>query len=142
MSMTKIVRVGVAFPPDLLKDFDEIIEKMTYESRSKAIQDAVSLFISERKHLLENKGSQAGIIMVLYNHETRGLESVLTHVQHQYVDIISATMHIHLNEADCLEAIAVKGEASRILKLSNELSSRRGVKLTKTVAIPLRTRLC
>jgi len=45
-------------------------------------------------------------------------------------------MHIHLNEEDCLEAIAIKGEASRIRELSNELSSKRGVKLMKTVAIP------
>lgn len=137
--MTKIVRVGVAFPPELLKDFDEITEKMTYESRSKAIQDAVRLFVSERKHLQETKGPQTGIIMILYNHETRGLESALTHVQHHYADIISATMHIHLNEEDCLEAIAAKGEASRIRELSNELSSKRGVKLMKTVAIPLQT---
>lgn len=49
--MTKIVRVGVAFPPQMLKDFDEITDKMTYESRSKAIQDAVSLFISERENI-------------------------------------------------------------------------------------------
>jgi len=129
--MTKIVRVGVAFPPDLLKDFDAIIEKMTYESRSKAIQDAVSLFVSERKHLLEIKGTQAGIIMILYYHETRGLESILTRVQHHYADIVTATMHIHLNEEDCLETIAVKGDASKVRKLSNELSSRRGVKLMK-----------
>ncbi len=135
--MTGIVRVGVAFPPDLLKDFDEIIDKMGYESRSKAIQDAVRLFASERKHLLEVEGCQAGIIMLLYNHETKGLERLLTHLQHHFADIISATMHIHLNEEDCLEAIAIKGKASRIRELSNELSSKRGVKLMKTVAIPL-----
>jgi CopG family nickel-responsive transcriptional regulator len=129
--MTKIVRVGVAFPPDLLKDFDEITEKMTYESRSKAIQDAVRLFVSERKHLSETEGPQAGIIMILYNHETKGLESTLTHVQHHYADIISATMHIHLNEKDCLETIAIRGDASRVRNLSNELSSKRGVKLMK-----------
>jgi CopG family nickel-responsive transcriptional regulator len=135
--MTKIVRVGVAFPPDMLKEFDEITHKMTYESRSKALQDAVSLFISERKHLLQAEGPQAGIIMLLYNHETRGLENLLTHVQHHFADIISATMHIHLNEQDCLEAIATKGDASRIRKLSNELSSKKGVKLMKVATVSL-----
>jgi CopG family nickel-responsive transcriptional regulator len=135
--MATIVRVGVTFPPDMLKDFDDIIGKMTYESRSKAIQDAVSLFISERKHLLEAEGLQAGIVMLLYNHEVRGLENLLTHVQHQFADIISATMHIHLNEEDCLEAIAVKGNASRFRELSNRLSSKRGVKLMKVIAVSL-----
>jgi CopG family nickel-responsive transcriptional regulator len=53
--MAKITRAGVTFPPDLLKDFDEIIGKMGYESRSKAIQDAVRLFVSERKWLQEEE---------------------------------------------------------------------------------------
>ena len=53
--MSKITRVGVTFPPELLKDFDEIINKMGYESRSKAIQDAVRLFVSERKWLKRRK---------------------------------------------------------------------------------------
>ena len=39
--MTKIVRVGVTFPPDLLKDFDKLINRIGYENRSKAIQDEV-----------------------------------------------------------------------------------------------------
>ena len=47
--MSKVTRVGVTFPPELLKDFDDIICKMGYESRSKAIQDAVRLYVSERK---------------------------------------------------------------------------------------------
>jgi len=135
--MAKIVRVGVTFPPDMLKNFDEVISKMTYESRSKAVQDAVRMFISERKDLLEAMGLQAGIVMLLYNHETRGLEDLLTDVQHQFIDIISATMHVHLNKEDCLETIAVKGNASRLRELGKKLSSKRGVKLMKVVTVPL-----
>ena len=53
--MTKITRAGVTFPPELLKDFDEIIGKMGYESRSKAIQDAVRLFVLDRKWVSKKK---------------------------------------------------------------------------------------
>ncbi|MDI6691625.1 MAG: nickel-responsive transcriptional regulator NikR [Candidatus Bathyarchaeota archaeon] len=135
--MPKIVRVGVTFPPDLLKDFDEIINKMGYENRSKAVQDAVRLFVSERKWLQEEKGVQAGVLMMLYDHEVKGLESALTDIQHDYSNIISSTMHIHLNERDCLEAIAVKGNAADIRKLSDELASKRGVKILKTMLVSL-----
>ena len=133
----KIVRVSVTFPPDLLKDFDEVIRKMGYQNRSKAVQDAVRLFVSERKWLQEEKGLQAGVLMLLYDHEVRGLEDALTDVQHHYASIISSTMHIHLTERDCLEAIAVKGDAAQIRKLSDELSSKRGVKLLKTMIVSL-----
>jgi CopG family nickel-responsive transcriptional regulator len=135
--MAKIVRVGVTFPPDLLKDFDEIIGKMGYENRSKAVQDAVRMFVSERKWLQEEKGMQAGVLMMLYDHEVKDLESTLTDIQHDYSHIISSTMHIHLNERDCLEAIAVKGDASEIRKLSDELAAKRGVKILKTMLVSL-----
>jgi len=135
--MKKIVRVGVTFPPDLLKDFDEVIGKMGYDNRSKAIQDAVRLFVSERKWLQEERGSQAGVLMLLYDHEVRGLESTLTDVQHHYSHIICSTMHIHLSERECLQAIAVTGDAADIRKLSDELSSKRGVKILKTMLVSL-----
>jgi len=133
--MTKIIRVGVTFPPDLLKDFDEIIDKMSYENRSKAVQDAVRMFVSERKWLQEERGTQAGVLMMLYDHDVKGLESALTDAQHHYAKIIYSTMHIHLSERECLQAIAVKGDAAEIRKLSDELSSKRGVKILKTMLV-------
>lgn len=133
--MKKIVRVGVTFPPKLLNDFDGIIAKMGYANRSKAVQDAVTMFISEKKWLQKGKGSQAGILMMLYDHEVRGLEGTLTHVQHRYAGIVCSTMHVHLSERECLEAIAVKGNVADIRRLSDDLASKKGVKLLRTMVV-------
>ena len=133
--MPKITRVGVTFPPELLKDFDEVIKGVGYENRSKAVQDAVRMFISERKWLQEESGNQAGVLMMVYDHEVRGLENALTNLQHHYADTICSTLHIHLSEKECLEAIAVKGNAYQIRRLSDELAAKRGVKLLKTMVI-------
>jgi CopG family nickel-responsive transcriptional regulator len=133
--MSKVTRIGVTFPPELLKDFDEVISKMGYESRSKAIQDAVRLYVSERKWLKEEDTIQTGILLMVYDHEVKGLESELTETQHHHSSLISSTMHIHLGERDCLEAIAVKGKASEIHELSDELTTRRGVKILKTMIV-------
>ncbi|MGA3060672.1 MAG: nickel-responsive transcriptional regulator NikR [Candidatus Bathyarchaeia archaeon] len=133
--MSKITRVGVTFPPELLKDFDEIITKMGYESRSKAIQDAVRLFVSERKWLKAEDTIQTGILLMVYDHDVKGLESELTETQHGHSSLITSTMHIHISERDCLEAIAVKGKASEIRELSDELTTRRGVKILKTTIV-------
>jgi len=135
--MTKITRVGVTFPPDLLKDFDSVIRRMGYQNRSKAVHDAVRAFVNEKKWLQEEKGTQAGVLMMLYDHDVKGLEDELTHVQHHHANIISSTLHIHLSETECLEAIAVKGDAKEIRKLSDELSSRRGVKILKAMIVSL-----
>ena len=135
--MSKVTRIGVTFPPELLKDFDEVISKMGYESRSKAIQDAVRLYVSERKWLKEEDSTQTGILLMVFDHEVKGLESELTETQHHHSSLISSTMHIHLGERDCLEAIAVKGKASEIHELSDELTTRRGVKILKTMIVTL-----
>jgi CopG family transcriptional regulator, nickel-responsive regulator len=133
--MSKVTRIGVTISPDLLKDFDEIIKKMGYDSRSKAIQDAVYLYVSERKWLKEENTIQTGIILMVYNHDAKNLESELTEAQHEHSEIITSTMHIHVSEHDCLEAIAVKGKASEIRHLSDELTTRRGVKILKTTIV-------
>jgi len=134
--MMKITRVGVTFPPELLKEFDAITEKMGYESRSKAIQDAVRLFVSERKWLQEEANTtQTGVLLMVYDHDVRDLERDLTEVQHHHSSLVTSTLHIHIGDQDCLEAIAVKGKASEIRHLSDELATKRGVKILKTVIV-------
>jgi CopG family nickel-responsive transcriptional regulator len=136
-TMHKIKRAGVTFPPDLLKDLDEIVKTMGYGNRSKAVQDAVRMFVAERKSLQDETEDQAGFIIMLYDHEARGLESALTHVQHHFAHVICSSMHIHLSETDCLEAIAVKGKATEVRKLRDQLATRRGVKLFKVMVFAL-----
>lgn len=133
--MDKIVRVGVTFPPDLLKDFDDIIGKMGYDNRSKAVQDAVRLYVSERKWIQEESANQTGVILMVYDHDKRGLDSDLTESQHHHQDLISSTMHIHLGVHDCLEVIAVKGKGSEIRHLSDELATKKGVKILKSMIV-------
>ena len=134
--MDKITRIGVTFPPDLLRDFDEITAKMGYESRSKAIQDAVRLFVSERKWLQQEANTeQTGLILMVYDHDVRGLERNLTDAQHHHSNLVTSTMHVHLGTHDCLEAIAVKGKAADLRNLGDELATKRGVKILKTVIV-------
>ena len=135
--MTKITRVGVTFPPELLADLDAVVSKMGYESRSKAIQDAVALFVSEKRWLQDEKAQQTGVLLMIYDHEVKGLEGELTEVQHDHAKVVSSTMHIHVGERDCLEAIAVRGRANEIRKLSNELTTKKGVKILKTMIVSI-----
>jgi CopG family nickel-responsive transcriptional regulator len=133
--MTKIVRVGVTFPPELLKELDEITEEMGYDSRSKAIQDAVSSFITEQKLLHKEKGKKAGVLVMVYDHEIKGLEDDLIESQHHHRDVINSVLHVHLSDKECLEAVAVKGEAEDIRKLAQELATRKGVKQLRSTIV-------
>ncbi len=129
--MSKIIRVGVTFPPDLLRELDEVLQEMGYESRSKAVQDSVRAFVSEHRWLREQRGTRVGVLVMLYDHEAKGLNEAIIDAQHEHADVIYSSMHVHLSERDCLEAIAVKGEAEKVRKLVQELKTKRGVKQVK-----------
>jgi CopG family nickel-responsive transcriptional regulator len=133
--MSKIVRVGVTFPPELLKDLDKVAEEMGYESRSKAIQDAVSSFITDQRLLHEQKGKKAGVLVMVYDHDVKGLEDDLIESQHHHRDVINSVLHVHLSDKECLEAVAVKGEAEDIRKLAQELATRKGVKQLRSTIV-------
>ena len=133
--MTKIVRVGVTFPPELLKDLDETIEEMGYESRSKAIQDAVTSFVTEQRLLRKQNGKKAGALVLVYHHDVKGLEDELIEAQHHHRNVINSVLHVHLSDKECLEAVAVKGEAEDIRKLAQELATRKGVKQLRSTIV-------
>ena len=133
--MNKIVRVGVTFPPDLLKELDEAMDRMGYENRSKAIQDSVRSFLTEHKLLQEQKGTRAGVLVMIYDHEVKGLEDTLIETQHKYSHVICSSMHVHLTEQECLEAIAVNGDADEIRKLAQELTTKKGVKQVRSTIV-------
>jgi CopG family nickel-responsive transcriptional regulator len=129
-----VSRFSVSVSPDLLNDFDEMIKRRGYD-RSKAIQIAMRNMLTEDMWKYEEKGVAAGTITLIYDHETTGLEENLTDIQHHSRDIIVSTMHIHLDEHNCLLVIAIKGEVKNIQNLAKELTTQRGIKQLKLVTV-------
>lgn len=130
-----IMRLGVTLPRELLADLDQVVEKAGYPSRSKAIQDSVRSLVSEHRWLDETKGEATGVIVLIYDHEFRGLEDYLTDTEHDYTSVIRSSTHIHLSKRDCLEAIVVRGEAEKIRELTERLRTRRGIKQAKLTIV-------
>lgn len=126
----KVTRVSVSTPRDLLEEFDEVVQQIGYD-RSKAIQQAMKIFLTEHKWTQSKTKTVAGVVIFIYNHETTGLDKKLTDIQHHYAPIINSTLHLHLGDEDCLQIVAVKGPSGRIQKLSQEISTERGVKQLK-----------
>jgi len=125
--MAKKTRVSLSIPTDLLEDFDGLSKSLGHPNRSKAVGEAMRAFVSSKKWDLAKKGTIPGVILVTYDHHSRGLNRALTELQHDFPDVISATMHIHLSKHACLETIAFRGEAERVRSLAKVLQSQKGV---------------
>jgi len=122
-----VSRIGVSLPKNLLEEFDSIIKNRGYSSRSEAIRDAIRSYIAEYKWLEREKGEIIGVINVMYDHHFKGISDSLISLQHKFHDIITTTLHIHLNEDTCLEMILVKGDMDEIKQLVDRVSAIRGV---------------
>jgi len=125
--MSGLTRFGVSIPNSLLADFDRLIARKGYQNRSEAIRDLIrdSLVTEEWK---EGKKEMVGTISLVYSHHTRELSRILTQMQHEHYQTILSTLHIHLDEHNCLEVLAVKGKGEEIKKIGDRLVGTKGVK--------------
>ena len=135
-SVKGVTRFSVSLPPSLVKAFDDSWKDMGYESRSKAAHDAFRNFISDYKGTIE-KAAVAGTITLVYYLDKPGLLNQIVEAQHKCENVVTCSMHVHLTKDKCLETIAVKGKASDIRNLSQELMTKKGVKELKFTAIAL-----
>jgi len=113
---SKVRRFSVTSDPSLLDEFDETVKKLCY-TRSNAIQRSMRNFLANYKWTIETVAKIAGAITMIYDHEARGLGKTLTRIQHLYRNIIFSTTHVHLDEHNCLEIIAVRGLVKEIKSL-------------------------
>jgi len=120
-----------------VKQFDQALSTIGYEDRSKALQMAMMNFITEYAWKAEKGKLGAGAVLLTYNHETHGIQEELTHVQHRYRDVVSSTMHIHLDVNRCFEIISVKGNLEKIQAMAKELMKTKGVSQLKLSTISL-----
>jgi len=127
-------KFGVHLDRDLAEELEELVKQTGVESRSKIIQEALRLFLAERSWIKQS-GPVAGVLVVLYDHNVNGVDEALTDIQHHYLDVVAAAMHVHLTEDLCLLAVGVRGDSQRIGKLVAEIESIRGVKLVRSVIV-------
>ncbi|MEM0084828.1 MAG: nickel-responsive regulator [Candidatus Methanomethylicia archaeon] len=119
----KRIKTGVAFKEETLKILSEYMEKMKLNNRSKVIDEAIKLYLSERGLIMED-GFFGGVITVYFEHKA---EQELTELQHKFLRIVISNTHAHLDEENCIEAILVKGDAKEIKQFISELEKVKGL---------------
>ena len=126
--MEQIERIGVSLEKKLLADFDRLIVQKGYQNRSEAIRDLIREQLNSQQ--LSNPKAQAiASVCLVYNHHLTRLMEKLTSLQHSHLLQAICSMHVHLNEDDCMEIIVLRGPAGEINKVAENMLSQKGVKL-------------
>ncbi len=130
--MDRVTRFGVSIETSLLEKFDSLITEIGYKNRSEAIRDLIREFLVEEEWK-DEKRETVGILGIVFSHDMREITKTLNRIQHQHIDTIISSTHIHLDHHNCLEVIVLRGKSSLIRKTADTLLSTRHVKHGKLI---------
>jgi len=127
----KVERASISLPESLLEKFDQLIEEKGYANRSEALRDLIRDLLIEEEW--NEDAEVAATVTLVYDHHTTGVLDKLTDIEHENLENIISTMHIHIDKENCLEVICLRGKASVVKSIGDKIISVKGVKYGKIV---------
>ena len=125
--MGETIRFGVSLDSDLLERFDTLCEQRCYQTRSEAIRDLIRKELVQKEW--ENHNQEVtGTLTLVYNHHQSDLAQKMTEIQHQALDIIITSLHVHIDAHNCMEVLVLRGPVKDVRLIAQRLTSTRGIK--------------
>lgn len=133
-------RMTITLDDRLVGDFEDYLKTHGYNNRSEAIRDLIRARLEADKLARDPEGECLGHLSYVYNHEERELASRLTRAQHQHHDLAVATLHIHLDHANCMETVVLRGPVERVRGFADAVIAQPGVRHGALSILPVRIR--
>jgi CopG family nickel-responsive transcriptional regulator len=130
-------RITISIDEDLLEDFDRCVEAKGYTNRSEGIRDAVRHLLATEQIERKQDANCVGCVIYVYKHNERALSSRLVETQHHHYEIPAATLHLHLDASNCLEATVLRGTVAQVRHMADQITSQTGVKHGRLHIIPV-----
>jgi CopG family transcriptional regulator, nickel-responsive regulator len=129
-------RVTITLDDDLMDDLDRIIAARGYQNRSEAIRDVARSGLEQAAVEVAGSRHCVAALVYVYDHHARELPKRLTQEFHTHHDLSQATLHVHLDEASCLEVTVLKGRGAEVQSFANQVIAERGVRHGHVVYVP------
>jgi CopG family nickel-responsive transcriptional regulator len=130
-------RVTITLDDDLMADLDRMIEQQGYQNRSEAIRDFARAGMQQAaQDAGKASGECVAALVYVYDHAARDLSSRLVNNFHDHHDLSLATLHVHLDNDNCMEITALKGRTADVQHLADHVIAERGVRYGRVVMIP------
>lgn len=121
----ELVRFGVAMESSLLRSFDALVTQRG-STRSELLRDLARAEVTRAQ--VASGSDAVATVTIVYDHHVRALTETLNELQHQLGGQVRSTMHVHLDQAHCLEVIILQGPAAELRKFADRVFATRGVK--------------
>ena len=129
--------VSISLTSRLLRKLDRFMRDRGYSSRSEAIRDAIRSFLSEYELDHLRKGRATATITVISEHKRYNVNERLMRLRHEYDEIISGNMHIHLGKTYCLEIFITEGEIQDLVNFISKIRAIRGIHQVRYTMVPI-----
>lgn len=129
--------ISISLTADLLKKLDEFMRARGYSSRSEAIRDAVRDSLSGYELSQFEKGPVTSTITAIFEYRRADVDEKLTRLRHDYDELVTGNMHIHLGKECCLEIFITEGDSEQILNFIGKIRAMRGIQQVKYTMTPL-----
>ncbi len=125
--MNNVIRFGVSIDEKLLTRFDSLITEKGYVNRSEAIRDLIrDMLVAEE--ISDQESDVMGTLIMIYSHDVKEISDTLNDIQHHYYKNIVSTLHVHIDEHNCIEILLIKGKAKTVQSIADHLLSTKNVK--------------
>lgn len=129
-------RVTITLDDDLIKDLDGCVATRGYQNRSEAVRDLVRAGLQQT---MPDTGSGENCIAALvyvYDHHVRELAKRLTQAFHSHHVLSLASLHVHLDEENCMEVSVLKGPGKDVRHFGEHIVAERGVRHGRIFTMP------
>jgi CopG family nickel-responsive transcriptional regulator len=125
--MNNLIRFGVSIDEKLLNHFDRVIGDKGYVNRSEAIRDLIRDMLV-KEETADPETEVIGTLTIVYSHEVRELSDRLNEIQHSNFQNIISSVHVHLDEHNCLEVLLLRGAGKVVKAIADRLLSVKNVR--------------
>lgn len=121
-------RITMSLDDDLVAEFDRWMASRGYSNRSEAMRDLLRSRMEEDRLARTPETPSVGILSYVFDHEVRTLADRLTKTQHDRHDLAVSTLHVHLAHETCLETAILRGPATALRALADQILAEPGVR--------------
>jgi CopG family nickel-responsive transcriptional regulator len=132
-------RVTITVDEGLMADIDRLIAARGYQNRSEAIRDLARAGLQQASAEIEPQQPCVAALVYTYDHTRRELSKRLTDSFHHHHDLSIATLHVHLDEARCLEVNVLKGLSDQVRHFADHVIAERGLQHGQLIVLPAET---
>ena len=132
----ELQRITITLDDDLMDDLDRMIAEHGYQNRSEAIRDFTRAGMQQAAQKMGKAGECVAALVYVYDHAARDLSRRLIENYHRHHNLSLATLHVHLDDDNCMEVTALCGASAEVQHFADHVIAERGVKYGRVVMIP------